>query len=274
MVTRADYSAEAAAAARSVLIELVHLLGSYRDKLVLVGGWIPQLLFSHPVSPHTGSLDIDLALDHRQLTDEGYRSIRELLLSRGYRQGKQSFTFERPVMVRGREIVVEIDLLAGEYGGTGRGHRHQRVQDLLVRKARGVDLALEMTAEIEVHGELPDGGKDSVSVRIASIVPFLVMKSIALSERLKEKDAWDIWFCLRNYPGGVDALAEIFKPHLAHGLVREGLLRLAEKFASTDHVGPTMVANFEMAQEREQRASIQRDAFERVDYLLKQLGIV
>ncbi|MHB8836851.1 MAG: nucleotidyl transferase AbiEii/AbiGii toxin family protein [Candidatus Methylomirabilia bacterium] len=273
MVTRADYSAEAAAAARSVLIELIHILGRYRDMMVLVGGWIPELLFPHPLSPHTGSLDIDLALDHRQLTDEGYRSIGELLLSRGYRQGKQPFIFERSVPVSDREIVVEIDLLAGEYGGTGRGHRHQRVQDLRVRKARGVDLALDMTVEIELHGELPEGGRDSVTLRVASIVPFLIMKAIALSERLKEKDAWDIWFCLRNHPGGMDALAEVFRPHLGHGLVREGLLKLAEKFASTGHVGPTMIADFEMVRDGEERALIQRDAFERVEYLLRRLGI-
>ncbi len=35
MVTRRDYTAEAVAAAKSVLIELTHLLGEYRDNIVL-----------------------------------------------------------------------------------------------------------------------------------------------------------------------------------------------------------------------------------------------
>ena len=41
---RLDYTAAAVDAAKSVLIELMHILGEYRDDMVLVGGWIPDLL--------------------------------------------------------------------------------------------------------------------------------------------------------------------------------------------------------------------------------------
>jgi hypothetical protein len=47
-----------------------------------------------------------------------------------------------------------------------------------------------------LDGELPGGGKDSVTIRVASIVPFIVMKAMALDDRLKEKDARDIYYCL------------------------------------------------------------------------------
>ena len=39
-VTRVDYSEQAVAAAHSVLLELVHLLGEYRDSIVLIGGMV------------------------------------------------------------------------------------------------------------------------------------------------------------------------------------------------------------------------------------------
>ena len=42
MVTRRDYTAERIEAARSVLIELVHLLGEYKDDIVLIEGWVPE----------------------------------------------------------------------------------------------------------------------------------------------------------------------------------------------------------------------------------------
>jgi hypothetical protein len=45
MVTRRDYNAEMVEAARSVLIELTHLLGKYREQIVLIGGWVPEMLF-------------------------------------------------------------------------------------------------------------------------------------------------------------------------------------------------------------------------------------
>ena len=36
------------------------------------------------------------------------------------------------------------------------------------------------------------------------------MKGMALDERLKEKDAWDIYYCFQNYPGGLDNLIREF----------------------------------------------------------------
>ena len=272
-IGRTDYTADAVAAARSVLLELTHLLGQYRDDIVVVGGWVPELLLPQSQVHHIGSTDVDLALNHRTLQEAGYRTIKELLLARGYREGSQPFIFHRTVQQGGREVVVEIDFLAGEYEGTGQSHRTQKVQGVRARKARGCDLAFDAPAEITLHGVLPGGGEDTARVRVASIVPFLTMKSIALAERLKEKDAWDVVFCLQHYPGGVDALVQEFRPHLAHGLVQEGLKSLAEKFASPNHVGPKFVADFEELVDPDARALVQRDAYERVQYLLQGLGI-
>jgi hypothetical protein len=39
-VTRSEYDAILVDAARSVMLELVHLLGEYRDDVVVVGGWV------------------------------------------------------------------------------------------------------------------------------------------------------------------------------------------------------------------------------------------
>ena len=127
MVTQRDYSAESVRAARSVLLELVHLLGEYWENIVLVGGWVPEILLSNDENPHIGSIDIDLALDHLKLQDEGYKSIQELLLERGYIQGRQPFIFQRSVNVAGDEITVQVDLLSGQYQGTGKSHRHQKI---------------------------------------------------------------------------------------------------------------------------------------------------
>ena len=102
MVTRRDYTAEAVEAAKSVLVELVHLLGEYRDDIVLIGGWVPELLLPQEPKPHVGSIDIDLALDHRKIHDEGYKLIEELLKSRGYYPGKQPFIFLRDVPIGDR----------------------------------------------------------------------------------------------------------------------------------------------------------------------------
>lgn len=268
---RSDYTPEAVAAARSVLLELTRLLGEYQDSLVIVGGWVPELLISQAPRKHVGSIDVDIALDHQKLKHIGYKTILQLLLSRGYRRSAQPFIFFRTVQFGERTFDVEVDFLAGEYSGTTRGHRTQKVQDIQPRKARGCDLAVSLAAEVILTGTLPGGGKDTATLRVASIVPFLVMKAMALAGRLMEKDAWDIYYCIRYYPGGLEQLEAEFRPHLKHGLVQEALAKIHEKFASPQHVGPSHVADFEDLYDPGEREQLQRDAFERIQALLTRL---
>lgn len=274
MVTRRDYTDEKVEAARSVLLELTHLLGQYREDIVLVGGWVPDLLLNSVEERHVGSIDVDLALNHRRMEEEGYRTIEKLLLERGYKRGSQPFIYYRTVSIGEKYIDIEVDFLAGEYSGTSKTHRHQQFQGIKARKARGCDLAFEIPVdEVFLEGELPDGGKDSATVRIASIVPFLVMKGIALDERLKAKDAYDIYYCVQNYPGGLDALVKRFKPHLHQSLVREGLQKIAKHFSTEKHLGPKSVADFKGITDAEERELLQRDAYEKISYIIELLGI-
>ncbi len=270
---RADYSKDAVEAARQVMLEVARVLGEYSDSIVIVGGWVPELLLAATGAKHIGSNDVDIALNHKKNTEDGYRTIREHLTKRGYYQIDQPFVFLRTLVVNGREITVHVDLLCGEYGGNAKHRRHQRVRDVMPRKARGCDLAFEMNTEIQLDGTLPGGGKDSATIRVAGIVPFIIMKGMALADRMKEKDAWDISFCLTHFPGGLDALADLFRPHLKNGLVKEGLTKIGEKFGSPDHVGPKWVADFDELTDEEARAIRQRDAYERVAVLLKMLEV-
>ena len=74
-LTFRDYSADLVEAAYSVLLELVHLLGEYRDDIVVVGGWVPQLILPANPLKHVGSIDVDLAFNHRNLHEAGCATI-------------------------------------------------------------------------------------------------------------------------------------------------------------------------------------------------------
>ncbi len=126
MVTRENYNQREVDACKSVLIELVHLLGQHKDALVLVGGWVPPLLYGNSAHEHVGSIDIDLALDHL-IYEATYETIKTALIERNYTEGSQPFIFFRDVPVPGgNPIKVEVNFLAGQYGGTGKspGARH------------------------------------------------------------------------------------------------------------------------------------------------------
>ncbi|MBN1859710.1 hypothetical protein JW848_11000 [Candidatus Bipolaricaulota bacterium] len=270
MVTKRDYDAEQVQAAKSVLLELALALGEYRDKFVLVGGWTPVFLIPKPSKEHIGSIDVDLVVDHSRVTEDAYATIEAILLQRDYERVEHNqFSFQKKV----GHVVVQVDLLSGEYGGTGKRHRHQVVQETKLRKARGCDLVFDDPEWVRIEGELPDGAKDSVCIQVASIGAFLCMKGHALAGRLKEKDAWDIVYCIREYPGGMDTLVEKLRPMSQHGLMHEALEKIAEHFASPEHRGPSHVADFETETDPEARAAIQRDAYERVNYVLSELGI-
>ena len=274
-MSRSDYGEKEVEACRSVLLELVHVLSEFKNHMIIIGGWVPTFLFPRAEECHVGSLDIDVALDFKEIPDDSYQTILTALLNNGYVQDpRQSFRFYRKVKtLDDSEITVEIDVMAGEYGGTGKGRRTQRVQNARARKARGCDLAFTDSVTVALEGGRPEGGRDRTSFQVAGIVPFLVMKGMALFDRKKEKDAYDIYYCIEHFAGGPEALADEFASSPKNSLVEEGLAKIRSKFASIEHIGPKWVADFLEIADGEEREIVIRRAYEKTAGLLDRLDV-
>ncbi len=272
MVTQSDYKESEVQVCFSVLLELMTILGEFRDNIVVVGGSVPPLLIPNATDKYPGTLDVDIALNFERIDDSTYKTIVQILKERGYYQKEkdQPFRFYRDV--EGKTI--EIDLLAGEYGGTDEEHRHQAVQDAKARKARGCDLVFNGYIEVELTGKLPAGAENKVKVKIANIGTFLITKGMALWTRMKEKDAFDIYYCLKNYPRGIKVIAEKLKPLAQNKLALEGLGKIKAKFETVNSIGPNFVASFLEISNPEDREIIKREAFELVNQLMDEIGIV
>lgn len=274
MVTRSNYPKNEVEACLSVLVEFMTILGEYRESIVLIGGWVPYFLIERKKHEHVGSLDIDAAFDFNSISSEAYNTILKLLKKRGYREGSQPFIFYRTIKVEsGIEVTVEINLLAGEYGGTSKSHRTQKIQDVRARKARGCDLVFEHNFLNIITAKMPDQATNQLTIKIADVIPFLVMKGMALWDRYKEKDAYDIYFTISNYPGGIQTLVNIFKPVKSNRLVIEGLGKIKSKFIDIESPGPIWVVNFEEITDEEEKEIVKRDVFERVNTFLDALHI-
>ncbi|MFO0935422.1 MAG: hypothetical protein U0798_02770 [Gemmataceae bacterium] len=258
-------------ACRAVLIEVLTILSKDLDKLAIVGGWVPELAF--PNKGHIGSLDVDLALDARTLVPKAYESIRKKLADAGYQQSPEmSNRFFRTIS--GTSIQVKVDLITGEFPEIDTDETHHHIQEMTVWKARGVDLAFTFQQDVIVEGTLPEGGHNKVTARMPIIAAYLCIKAITLSERKKEKDAYDICFCIEHYHGGYQKLAEEFRGKTSDKLIAEGIGVLREKFERVDSIGPVWAAmtaeqvtagtgfNLEMEQRR---------AYEIVQALLRQI---
>src|ERR1019366_8047161 len=153
--TYAAFEGNSAEVSYSHLLELAIALKTYKDGLVLVGGWVPFLLLREhqPESldfQHAGSIDIDFAVSPKRMSEERYASLLELVQARGYTPKNGSrFSFVKTVGTTSGEQVMQIDFLGPEYGGTPASHRHQVVRDeFFLRKARGADIVFDHSTEL------------------------------------------------------------------------------------------------------------------------------
>jgi hypothetical protein len=258
-------------ACRGVLIEVLTVLAKDLDKLVVVGGWVPELAF--PNKGHIGSLDVDLALDARKLQPKAYESIRKKLMEAGYQQSMEvTNRFYRSIT--GTPIQVKVDLITGEFPEFLAPGTHHHIQELTVWKARGVDLAFDFQQDVVVEGILPNGGHNKVIAKMPIIAAYLCIKSITLMERMKEKDAYDICFCIENYPGGHKILAEEFRSKTDNKLIVEGIGILREKFGRLDSIGPVWAAQTAVGTTADavfEMEMAQRRAYELVNALLREI---
>ena len=260
-------------ASRSVLIDVLTVLAGDMKAITVVGGWVPELVF--PGEGHIGSLDVDLALDGRLIKPAAYNTIREKLLKAGYRMKEPGVTnvFVRDVLAGSQTIVVKLDLITGEQEAPVTEASHQHIHGMMVSRLRGADLAFGHHLDVTVQGELPTGGHNAVTARVPTVAAFICMKSITMTERKREKDAYDIYFCLRHYPGGPKALAIAFTDMRGIPNVEEALTAMRSKFADQNQIGPVWAA--QVAEEHGENAElVRRDAFERATVLLNALGVI
>lgn len=275
-----DYDDRTTAAVKSVLIEIGQILGSFRGKFAVIGGAVPWLLLGDSDDmQHVGTLDLDLGLDAEALGDGEYASLVEALLGHGYTQRKvlRRFQLARQIAVEdgGADIDVIIDFLMPRHAEVVR-NVPPLVSDFAVQRADGTDLAVRFYQMVAITGAMPRGGMNRVEVAVCSIPALLAMKGHAINGRYKQKDAYDIYYCIRNYPGGPQALADACRPLLEHVSGLSGYQHIASKFDSVDGFGPVCVRQFvENSQVLGERspAQWQQDAFGQVDIWLRALGL-
>lgn len=275
----ADYDDRTTAAVKSVLVEIGQILGSFKGKFAVIGGAVPWLLLDNEEMHHVGTLDVDLSLDAEALGDGEYARLVEALLGNGYQQrkGLRAFQLVRTVPVGdgGGPIDVVVDFLR-PFDAEIKKNVPPLIDQFAVQSASGAELALRFYNLVAISGEMPEGGVNQVNIAVASIPALLAMKGFAINNRLKRKDAYDIYYCIRNYPGGPEALADDCRPVLAHKDGEAGYRYIVGKFATFDSFGPTSVRRFvEDTQVLDERTpeQWQQDAFGQVDAWLQALGL-
>ncbi|AMK26622.1 nucleotidyl transferase AbiEii/AbiGii toxin family protein (plasmid) [Sphingobium sp. SJ10-10] len=274
-----DYDDRTSNAVRSVLVEIGQTLGSYRGKFAVIGGAVPWLLLEESDMKHVGTADIDLSLDAEALAaDDQYVGLVEALREQGYAhvEDLKNFQMERTFDPGdgGAPITIVIDFLR-PYDAVIEKNRPALTADFATQRAFGADLATRFYEMVALEGAMPGGGVNKVMIAVASIPALLAMKGHALDGRNKPKDGYDIYYSVRNYPDGIEALAEACKPLLHEQSAVDGYFKIAGKFRRPDDFGPTSVRRFvENSDILDDRSpdEWQQDAFGQVVAWLKAIG--
>ena len=270
---QSEYDSRQTKAAHRVLIDVAQALAAFQDCLVLVGGWVPYLLLPDAQEAHVGSNDVDLALDAQKLHDGRYAGMLKILLdTRRYRPGGKPFQFVTDVDLGdgGKPVQVEVEFLAPKEVRLKK-NEPKLLEGFRVLQADACSTAFRAPVRVALDGRAIRGAKNKVRLQVASLADFLVMKAHALEGRDKPKDAYDIVYCLDNFPEGLEKLAAAWKRRSEEKDVKRAIEILRDKFTSVEDFGPTQVVEFYDSPDPDAQAMQARRAFELVQKLLSLL---
>ncbi|MDQ3935275.1 MAG: nucleotidyl transferase AbiEii/AbiGii toxin family protein [Actinomycetota bacterium] len=251
------------------------------DELCIVGGLVPSLIIDRALGgepetgeQHSGTNDLDVGLAVALLDDAQYAEISRRLRQEGFAPDVNERGNPTPHRWRLEDLEVTVDFLLPALPDGKRGGQVQPLEgDFGALVAPGLELAFEERQEVELEGDTLTGEKARRRVPVCGPAAFVVLKALAFADRSEPKDAYDLIYVLRRWPGGAAEIASrLAEHHRRHsGIVEQALTGLANDFADPDHVGPRRAASF-VAGSTEDLDAAAADAHGYVDDLLRAAG--
>ena len=272
--TASGYYPEQVQLARSTCLYVATKLGDLVNEIVVVGGLVPSLLIDQRklpegTEPHAGTMDLDVGLALAVLDNERYQTLTERLRHAGFSPD----TNEDGRLVRQRwraESGVTVDFLVApsRKGDVGGRLRHIE-KDFAAMIAPGLSLAFLDRVKVRLRGRTILGEKAQRTVQVCGPGAFVVLKALAFDRRGENKDAYDLFYVIRNFGEGLEDIAAKLLAFGSDRDTKNALDILKRDFVDHDGVGPVRVASF-MKGERDD--AIQADVVGFVSQLLKFCG--
>ncbi len=250
----AGYSPESAQDARAACLYMATILGDLlMEDMVVVGGLVPSLLIEQDppdegVPLHPGTMDLDLGLSLGVLDEARYSEIAKRLREAGFavsenQEGKkvlQTWTIRGE---NGRRVTVDFLIAPSSEEDEPSKIRHLEA-DLGAVITPGLDLAFEDRVRISINGATILGERAHREVPVCGPGAFVVLKALAFGIRGTRKDAYDLYYTVRNYAAGVEEIAQRIHAVSARPETQRALSILRENFTEADHTGPARAAGF------------------------------
>jgi hypothetical protein len=221
------------------------------EDIVVVGGLVPSLLIAQDnpieIEPHVGTEDLDLGLALALLDDRRYSEIAKRLRGANFKPDTKADgndTSQRWKYDKGN-VTVTLDFLMAPPNGSARGGTLQNLEeDFSAIITPGLHLAFDDCVSIELDGTTILDETATRNVQVCGVGAFIILKALAFASRGENKDAYDLYYVVRNYGDGVGDVAHGVRKHLEETLAQKALDIICENFLNIDATGPSRVADF------------------------------
>ncbi len=246
-----DYTPEQVELVRATCLYVATKLGDLMNDVVVVGGLVPTLLIdptglSEGTSVHVGTMDLDVGLKLALLDEGRYRSLTERLRDAGL---EPDHTDDGRVIRQRWRLSktgsVTVDFLIPPSLATDQGGKLRDIEkDFAAIIAPGLKLAFLDRRRVRLEGTTILGEKASREVWVCGPGAFVVLKALAFLGRGENKDAYDLYYLVRNFGAGVEDVAASLRPLLGDPETQRALEVLRDDFLDHGGIGPRQVAEF------------------------------
>ncbi len=255
-------------------------LGDLIDEFVVVGGLVPSLLIPQEAlteneNVHVGTMDLDLGLSLALLDSNKYEELTLRLRRAGFepdvnQAGNPTFQRWKIESYSAPKITVDFAIAPSFDSDKGGNLRHIE-RDFAAVITPGLHLAFVDRQKIMLKGTTLAGEKASRYVWVCGPGAFVVLKAFAFGARGENKDAYDLYYVIRNYGNDIRDVFNHLKPLLRQWDTQQALKILQRDFSDPYSLGPRRVAEFLYAGPNE---ALQADVVGFVRELLIRCGFI
>jgi hypothetical protein len=249
--TATGYAPDQVARVKATCLYLATKLGDLMPELVVVGGLVPSLLIDQEnlpenVAPHVGTMDLDLGLAFALVGEARYQEVAARLRNAGFTPDKNDEGKTARQRWRISDPPVTVDFLIEPENSTEAqaGKLFDLTKDWAAIIAPGLHLAFQNRRTVTLSGKTIAGETAEREILVCGAGAFVVLKALAFHIRGQNKDAYDLFYLLRNYGRGVADVATELSPFLSDASAQRAMEYLLEDFRESSSIGPMRAAEF------------------------------
>jgi hypothetical protein len=221
---------------------------------VVVGGLVPSLLIPDESLPagedvHIGTMDLDLGLSLAILDRERYEDLIQRLHRSGFEPDENEEgnpTLQRWKVRTSSGLKVTVDFLIPPSLDTDKGGDLRHIEkDFAAVITPGLRLAFQDKKKVPLKGTTLMGEKAEREIWVCGPGAFIVLKALAFHQRGENKDAYDLYFVIRNYGKGVDDVFKCLSPLLKEAETKKAIEIMTRDFVDPESLGPSRVTQFQ-----------------------------